>query len=342
MTAQPPDDVSAAAAPPAGPAPERDRPGARTFTIEGRAAPGLFVFGWLATLLGIGALVVAIMGGNGRGFPWALLIGLVLLSLGLVAGAGGQAIERKARGGRAYVGPSPFLVFAAAIPIISLVGLGLGAIVTAVGLSIDSPIVRLVALVLQGVVYIGLIRLLVVDTGALTWSGMGVRRPTRGSIAEFTLGALWAVPVIAVTVIVTLVVGLVTPAQPGSPLPPAGELGGFVLNLLAGAIAAPIGEEILFRGFATTAWLADMERWRALIRGGIFFAAVHVLGITGTEAGPAIAVAFVAFAVRVPVGIALGYLFAQTRSIWAPLGLHATFNAILIILAEVATRTGQV
>ena len=36
--------------PPAGP----DRPGASTFTIEGRSAPALFVVGWLATLLGLG------------------------------------------------------------------------------------------------------------------------------------------------------------------------------------------------------------------------------------------------------------------------------------------------
>ena len=36
------------------------RPGTSTFTIEGRAAPGLFVLGWLATLVGLGAIVVAV------------------------------------------------------------------------------------------------------------------------------------------------------------------------------------------------------------------------------------------------------------------------------------------
>lgn len=296
--------------------------------------------GWIATLLGLGAILVAVMGGPNRGVPVVLLLGLVLLSIGLVAGAGGQAIERTARGGRRYTGPSPFLVFAAAVPIITLLGIAIGVAFNAVGLSIESPIARLAALIVQTLVYLGLIRVLVVDTGALSWAAMGVRRPNASTPAELAMGAVWAVPVIVVTLVVTLAISLLTSAQPGSPLPPAGELGGFLVNLIAGAIVAPIGEEILFRGFSTTAWLADMAPTRAVIRGALFFAAVHVLGLSGTEAGPAIAVAFVAFAVRVPVGIALGWLFARNRSIWVTIGLHATFNGILIVLAEVAARSG--
>jgi len=92
------------------------RPGTSTFTIEGRAAPGLFVLGWIATLVGLGAVVIAAMSGSGMPGPILLFAGLIVLSIGLVAGAGGQAIERRARGARAYTGPSPFLVFAAGIP----------------------------------------------------------------------------------------------------------------------------------------------------------------------------------------------------------------------------------
>ena len=79
---------------------------------------------------------------------------------------------------------------------------------------------------------------------------------------------------------------------------------------------------------------------RASIRGALFFAVVHVLTISGVDAGQAVGVAFAAFVGRIPVALALGWLFARTGTIWAPLGLHATFNAILLVLAEIAVRTG--
>jgi membrane protease YdiL (CAAX protease family) len=48
----------------------------------------------------------------------------------------------------------------------------------------------------------------------------------------------------------------------------------------------------------------------------------------------------VAFLARVPVALALGWLFDMRRSIWASIGLHAAFNGILLVLAEVAIRSG--
>jgi membrane protease YdiL (CAAX protease family) len=316
------------------------RPGTSTFTIEGRSAPGLFVLGWLATIVGLGAIVVAAMSGSGGAGPILLLIGLVVLAIGLVAGAGGQAIERRARGQRVYTGPSPFLVFAAGIPITGLAGIALGALFSAVGIPVDGPPARLVAVVIQAVIYIGLIRLLVVDAGALSWSSMGVTRPTSESLRGFALGVAWALPTFAATLAVVAVVSLFVRAQAESPLPPAGDASGFALNLLAGVIVAPISEEIMFRAFATSAWMADMGVPRAVVRGALFFAAVHIIGLTGVEAGQATAAAFLAFVARIPVALALGWLFTRTKTIWAPLGLHAAFNGILLVLAELAYRFG--
>ena len=85
----------------AGPDPEPSappRPGATTFTIEGRAAPALFVIGWLATILGLGIVVIGVMSRAGGGAIGLVLVGLVVLSVGLVAAAGSQGIERRARG----------------------------------------------------------------------------------------------------------------------------------------------------------------------------------------------------------------------------------------------------
>jgi membrane protease YdiL (CAAX protease family) len=312
-----------------------DRPGSSTFTIEGRSAPGLFVVGWLATLVGLGATFVALMSSAGLSRQLLLIGGLVILSIGLIAGAGGQAIERRSRGTLPYTGPSPFLLFAAAIPVsflgVVLLGFGFGA----TGIPIDGPFAPLASVIVQALVYIGLIRLLVVDTGGLSWADMGIRRPDMRALRELGYGALWAGGAILATIPVALVLSLVLPVLPTSPLPRTGELGGLLVNLVAGAIVAPIGEEVMFRGLATTAWTRGMGERRGLIRAALFFAFAHVLTIGGTAAGPAIALALAAFVGRIPVSLILTWLFVRHRSIWVPLGLHATFNALLLVLAEV-------
>ncbi len=48
----------------------------------------------------------------------------------------------------------------------------------------------------------------------------------------------------------------------------------------------------------------------------------------------------VGFATRIPVALALGWLFLRRGSIWAPLGLHAAFNGVLLVLGEVAPAHG--
>jgi membrane protease YdiL (CAAX protease family) len=63
-----------------------------------------------------------------------------------------------------------------------------------------------------------------------------------------------------------------------------------------------------------------------------------VLTISGANAGDAIGLAIVGFATRIPVALALGWLFLKRGSIWASFGLHAAFNGVLLILAEVASR----
>jgi membrane protease YdiL (CAAX protease family) len=331
--AGPPPDDTAASAPPA-------RLGTSTFTIEGRAAPGLFVLGWLATIAGFGAIVIAVMSGSGLAGSLLLVAGLIVLSIGLVAGAGGQAIERRARGVQPYTGPSPFLLFLAGIPISGILLILAGLVLGLFRIDVDGPLGRLASVIVQAFVYIGLIRLLVVDSGALTWRSMGIVRPGLPTLGDAGLGALLAIPVIAATVPVAYLVTRFVPVAPESPLPPAGDTPGFIVNLLAGAVVAPISEEIMFRGFATTAWMRGMGRWRGVVRGALFFAVVHVLTISGIDARQALGVAIAAFVGRIPVAFALGWLFQRTGTIWASLGLHTTFNAILLIVAEVAARTG--
>jgi membrane protease YdiL (CAAX protease family) len=310
------------------------RPGAAIFTIEGRAAPGLFVVGWLASILGLAFLVVGAIGGSGLFF---LLLGPGLLSLGLIAGAGNQAIERRARGA-AYAGPSPWLVFAAVVVlfrfIAAIIGPGLEALVTSVGASPDGPLIQLISALLLGAIMLGMVRLTVVGTGALSWPEMGVRRFDQRALEDVALGATAALPVIAVTSIVAYLLVSIFGVVPPSPLPPTGQLSGLALQLLAGALVAPITEETFFRGFALTGWQLSVGPGRAIVRATILFTLAHVIAVPGTNFGNALALIVVGAGSRVPVAVVLGWLYTRRGSLWAPIGLHATFNVVLLILAN--------
>ncbi len=145
---------------------------------------------------------------------------------------------------------------------------------------------------------------------------------------------------IALTLVVGAILVTIFRVVSPSPLPPTGELSGLVLQLVTGAIIAPVAEEILFRGFAITAWRRSIGASRAIIRATLLFALAHVVGIEATSFGQAIGLIAVGAGTRLPVAWVLGWVFVRRGSIWASIGLHATFNAILLILAHLAINSG--
>jgi membrane protease YdiL (CAAX protease family) len=311
----------------AGPA----RPGLRTFSLEGRAAPGLYLTGWLASVVGIGLLIVAAMAGGGVAAVVLLFGGLVALSVGLIGAAGAQAIQRKAEGRPGYPGPSPVLVFAAAVVTATLLVLVVAAIGRPLGLRGATPAGTLMGLLVSAAVYVGLIRLLVVGTGSLSWKDMRVQRPSRLARGDIALGAVFGVAVLYLTGLVALAL-LQVLAQPPSQLPEATDLAGRLATLVAAALVAPISEEIFFRGFATTAWARAASPRRAIVQGGLFFAFGHIL----TLGAPSFAVgaqwALFAFLVRLPVSFSLGWIFLYRRSLYASVAMHVTFNGLPLLL----------
>jgi len=315
------------------------RPGASIFTIEGRAAPGLFVVGWLASLLGLGIVLVGAFASSSL---FLFFLGPIFLTVGLVAGAGNQSIERRVRG-EAYAGPSPYLVFAAMIAAVyavgSVVGLGLHLLVGPN--TVPDYVVRLIGVSLQAAVFIGIVRLTVVDSQALSWREMGWRRPDVAAIRDLAYGGLLGLPIIGLTSIVAAVLVQVFQAVPEAPLPPTGVAAGLVIQLLAGAIIAPVAEETVFRGFAITAWQRSVGTRGAIVRASVLFALAHVLNVSADNVGQAAGLIVVGFATRLPVAFALGWLFVARRSIWAPLGLHIAFNAILLIIGELAVTVAR-
>ncbi|MEA2544888.1 MAG: protease family protein [Chloroflexota bacterium] len=320
------DDPDAPAPPP--------RPGASIFTIEGRAAPALFVVGWLASLMGLALVIVGAVAGSG---PFLYFVGPTLLTVGLVAGSGSQAIERRVRG-MAYAGPSPYLVFAAAIAAIYAVGSVVGvALHLLLGPTLlPSYVVRLIGVTLQAAVFIGIVRLTVVDSHALSWPEMGWHRPDAVAIRDLVYGGFVALPIIGLTALLAAALVQLFQVVPEAPLPPTGLAVGLAVQLLAGAVIAPIAEETVFRGFAISAWQRTVGVRGAIIRASLLFALAHVLNVSADNAGQAAGLIVVGFVTRLPVAFALGWLFVARRSIWAPLGLHIAFNAILLVLGEIA------
>jgi membrane protease YdiL (CAAX protease family) len=128
---------------------------------------------------------------------------------------------------------------------------------------------------------------------------------------------------------------------PDSPLPATGTAPGLIIQLIAGAIIAPVAEEAVFRGFALTAWQRTVGERGALIRASLLFALAHVISVSGDSLPQVGGLIAVGFGTRIPVALALGWLYLRTRSIWAPIGLHMAFNAVLLLLAE-AYRAGGV
>ncbi len=166
--------------------------------------------------------------------------------------------------------------------------------------------------------------------------GVGASMPGRsGRSGAAPYGAL---PVIALTVPVVAVLQTFFPVTPVAPLPPTGTAIGFAISLLAGVIVAPFGEELFFRGFATTAWAAAYGKGRGLVQGAIVFAFAHVLTISGAERG-GVPAGDRRVRGACPVALVLGWLFLRRGSIWASFGLHATFNGILLVIGEVASRS---
>ena len=309
--------------------------GLTAFRLEGRRAPALFAVGWVLTFLGIAIAALAAVGGSGGAAIVVWIVGLAALALGLILLGGSQAIERRAAG-REYPGPSPLLVFVVVIAASQLAGYAVGIPLEALGVNVDRPIADLIGVLVQAAVFVGVVRLMVVGADAMQWADMGIVRGASNVLRGLAFGATYAFPIVIITAVLAAVAAQLAGAVPTSPLPPTGTTSGLILHLVAGALIAPAAEELLFRGFALTAWRPALGDRGAIIRTSILFVLAHVLFVGGDSFAQAASLAFVGGVARVPVALALGWIFVRTGSLWAPIGLHATYNAILIILGEIA------
>ncbi|HZM72611.1 MAG TPA: type II CAAX endopeptidase family protein [Candidatus Polarisedimenticolia bacterium] len=309
-------------------------PGLLRFTTEGRTAPALFVVGWLATIAGLLGIAIAILGASGLTARLLFFAGAAAFAIGLCGLAGSQAIERRVAANPGYRGPTPLLIFLAWLPASYVAWVLVGLPLELAGIELDQLTTELLVLVIQSAIAIGLVGLLVVGPGVLSWPEIGFNRRVAGAIRELAWGALLAGPAILVTAVAATVLVQVFGVAPEAPFTPTGSPGGLAVHLLAGAIIAPLAEETIFRGVAINAWRPSLGVTGAIVRSALLFAAAHVLFVGGDSLTAAVAAASVGFLGRIPVALFLGWAFVRRGTIWAPLGLHVAFNAVLITAAE--------
>jgi len=308
-------------------------PGSGTFSLEGRPAPGLYLIAWLLSGAGVAVAFIATLTMppvSGVLF----MAGLLLVGLGLAAGAGYQVMARSRRDPAAYRGPSPVIVFGVLFVFANSIGLALLSLGIADLATVPGFVVGAMTLFVG---YLLAVWLFVIRTGALTWSDMGLAgRSLRENLASAGLGIGLMVPVTFIALLIGGIVAQLVNAQPPAVVPTPSGTGEMLAIGLAAAILVPVGEEIFFRGFALTAWLRDRGPRTALVWSALFFTLVHIANITaGFEEGAR--QALLQSAVILPLGFVLGWLFLQ-RGLVAAIAGHVTYNGLVLLLATVAQR----
>jgi len=321
------------------------RPG--LLQLAGREAPALYVIGLIATVVGASALVAGIAGA-GVGLA---MIALALIGIGGIALSGASALQRRVDTPVAgWRGPGPLAIFWTTIPWALLAQVLLAAIFTAVGAAtiLSTPLGTLALAAASNVATMLIIGLVVVGSGAVRWRDLVLATPAaspstlpqpdrRGDLGgDLLWGVALALPILtAAGLFATLVMnstGLSAPVV----LPPAMSAVDLAANVLTAGIIAPIGEELLYRGVIAQAWARQSSARRAILFSAIVFAFAHTLTVGGTSVGDAASIAAVAFLVRIPLGIALGWLWIRRRSLIATIALHAAYNLAIVAVAALS------
>ncbi|MFZ9960098.1 MAG: CPBP family intramembrane glutamic endopeptidase [Candidatus Limnocylindrus sp.] len=294
-----------------------------------------------------GSLLFAAFAGAG---VVALGAGLLLLSLGLIGLNGASALQRSVDTPEwSWRGPGPVAVFWSVLPLAILAPTPLLLLAAPLGgfEQLDPAVTTLGIALSINVATTLIVALTVVGTGAARWGEIfGQHRIASpnlpaadrrgGALGDVAWGIALTVPIVVAAAALSALLIQGTGAVPESPLPPSVNSSALLLNLISAALIAPIGEEILYRGVITQAWGRQSGARRAIIFSAIVFALAHTLNIGGESIGDALVVAAVAFAARLPLGIALGWLWIRRQSLLATITLHAAYNALILIAAFTA------
>lgn len=101
-----------------------------------------------------------------------------------------------------------------------------------------------------------------------------------------------------------------------------------ILIAVLAVVAAPLVEELLFRGLFQTVIRSYLQRpWLAIFVTAAMFASVHL----NRTHWPALFV----------LGVGLGYAYEKSGSLWRPIFMHAMFNGVTIALVLIEPSAGS-
>ncbi len=200
---------------------------------------------------------------------------------------------------------------------------------TATDLSSSEVITSLVLtiLILDGI-FLTLPAMFSLSRYRLGWEGLGFRGFDRDKFRMAALAAAgaWAA-VIVYGLILTLIFG-----EGAAPEQDVEELfsSKAVLPVVGVAVvlAAPLAEEVFFRGFVFPGLIRLLGVGGAIVASGLLFAMFHVTG-------PDSAGLIIPFT---PIGMLFAWLYYKTGTIWTSIAAHFVFNLVsFILLACVAS-----
>jgi uncharacterized protein len=178
-----------------------------------------------------------------------------------------------------------------------------------------------------GVAVLGWVR--VVDHAPFAALGLP-RRPVGDLGVGVLAGAMLVVVGDAALVLVRELVILVSghaPSQPNQVV--ACIRGGWVWAIAPAVIlAAPLGEELFFRGYLYKSLRRRMPVWGAAVVSGVVFGASHFAGVDFLTLIPGLAV----------VGVGLALVYERRQSLLASMAAHATFNVVGILAIALSRR----
>ena len=172
----------------------------------------------------------------------------------------------------------------------------------------------------------GLVAAAAADGAIIMWLAVYARDPARLGLrrvrVRFVLaailvgGAAWYLDLRLVT--------WLQPPGNTKPLEQAVEQSALGPTLLAVALAAPLAEELVFRGVLARGLATALRPWVAVVISAAAFALYHVIP-------PQMVAAF-------PLGLALGYFALRADSIVPSLVVHAVNNTVVTIVARDEVR----
>lgn len=98
------------------------------------------------------------------------------------------------------------------------------------------------------------------------------------------------------------------------------------LIAFATVFLVPVAEESLYRGLMFAAFY-NRNRLAAYVISTVVFSAVHIIGYIGYYDVLTLLLCFLQY---LPAGLSLGWAYAHSDSVWAPILMHITINQISV------------